>query len=183
MMTSRVLGAVIFVFAAACGGGGLADAKSPGETTGSDSKSATKASAPAPAADDLGDLETKRMQENIKEKITKDKAKFKELCGYDVDVDVDWTSFGHNKAALEGLWSNLGVERMVDSFKGVCTDKTGKDAVKSKVKKLRAVNVADKSKVKATVSGGTFNAELDWQSGSSPALTAQDMATIITKAL
>ena len=178
--TTMMLGATILALTTACGGGAATpDAQTPGNSSGA----STSTTGGAPPGEALSDLETKRMQDNINKKIISDKAKFKDECGFDVDVEIDWASFGHSKGALEALYSNVGVERLVDSFKNVCTDKTGKDAVKAKIKKIRAVCVPDKSKAKASVTGGTFTAELDWGGGWSPSLTPDDMATIITKSL
>src|SRR5438128_743482 len=120
------VGGLMLAFAAGCGG---PDAKAPdgtpAATTGGSSSSGSSAAA---GPGDLSDLETKRMVDNISGDIPKHKAKFKELCGSDVNVDVDWASFGHDKAALDAFWSNYGVERLVASFADVCKDKTGKDA-------------------------------------------------------
>ena len=162
--------------AAACAAGGTPDAKSASSTT------ATTGAAPAPASDDLSDLETKRLQDSITANFPKAKAQFKDLCGSDVELEIDWKSFGHNKNALETMFSNLGFQRVIESFQAPCSDKTGKDAVRAKVKKIRAVNIADKNKDNGTISGGVFTVENDWGSGS-PTLYGSDLAAMITKGL
>jgi len=162
--------------AAACAAGGTPGAKSAGATT------ELSSAAPAAAADDLSDLETKRLEDSITANFSKNKAQFKDLCGSDVDLEVDWKSFGHSKTAHETMFSNYGFERVINSFKAPCADKTGKDAVRAKVRKIRAVNIADKDKDNGTISGGVFTVELDWGSGS-PALYGSDLAAMITKGL
>jgi hypothetical protein len=143
---------------AACGGN-TADAKSP--SGNSESTSSSLPSGAVPASDsDLGDLETKRLVDSIKSDIPKHKATFKEKCGYDIAIDVDWASFGRSKVALEDLYSNLGIETLVDVVAKNCSDKAGKDAVKAKIKTIKAVNVKDTSQVKFTLAGGTFTTAL-----------------------
>ena len=103
-MKNARFGLTLSILLAACGGN-TADAKTP-----SGSSTTSSASGPTATSDnDLGELETKRMQDNIKADIPKQKATFKEKCGYDVAIEVDWASFGHSKAALEDLWSNTGI--------------------------------------------------------------------------
>jgi hypothetical protein len=182
MTTKRIMlpVAVLVLGAAACGAGGTPDAKSPTDATHTSSASA--AAAPAPDPSDLSDLETKRQQAAITANFPKHKAQFKTLCGSDVDLEVDWTSFGHNKTALEYFFSNVGFESVINAFQAPCNDQTGKDAVKAKIKKIRAVNVADKTKDSATISGGTFTVQLDWTNGS-PSLYGSDISALITKGL
>ncbi|MBS2011908.1 MAG: hypothetical protein JST00_03385 [Deltaproteobacteria bacterium] len=177
-MLSVVFGAMA-IGLVACGGG-APDAKVPdgASVAGGPAAAEPKASGP----NDLGDLEYKRMQDNIKEGFPKFKARFKELCGTDVDLDVDWASLGRDKATLETFWGNYGMERLVSSFESVCHDKSGKDAVQKKVKKIRAVNVKDAAKVKITISGGTMTGELNW-SGSSPGMNENEIGAAITKQL
>jgi hypothetical protein len=180
MTTQRIIlpVAILVLGAAACGAGGTPDAK-----TATDATQTTAASAaPAPDPSDLSDLETKRQQAAITANFPKNKALFKSICGSDVDLEVDWTSFGHNKTALEYMFSNVGFENVINAFKTPCNDQTGKDAVKTKVKKIRAVNVADKTKDSATISGGAFTVQLDWSNGS-PALYGSDLSALITKGL
>lgn len=174
---------VVAAMALACGGGNTPDAKTAG--TGGDAPS-TEAKASGAGggggANDLGDLEYKRVTDGIKGDFAKYKAKFKELCGADVDVDVDWASFGRDKDTLSTFSSNYGVERLVMGFESVCHDKAGKEAVQKKVKKIRAVNIKDPKNVKVTISGGTMTAELNW-SGSSPGMNENDLGAAITKSL
>jgi hypothetical protein len=139
-------------------------------------------SAPEAGPDGVSDAEIKRIQASVRASLPRYQARFKELCRFDVVIDVDWVSFGRDRTALESLWSNRGIESLVAAFTNVCRDDTGKDDVKAKIRTIRAINVGGKEKVRATVSGGAFVVELDWSSGT-PALTADDLAVIITKAI
>lgn len=174
MLVVGVMGAALV----ACGGGGLPDVKAPDVPGSNPAAAEPKASGP----NDLGDLEYKRMTDNIKENFPKYKARFKELCGSDVELEVDWNSLGREKATLETFWSNYGMERLVVSFESVCKDKSGKEAVQKKVKKIRAVNVKDAKNAKITISGGTMTGELGWSTGS-PGMNENDIAGAITKQL
>lgn len=155
------------------------------------SDTTTTTSGPAPVAppataggkDQLGDLEWKRMSESILADVPKHKEKFKKLCGSNIEVEIDWASLGREKAAMETFFSNYGIERLVDSFESVCHDKLGKEAVQKKVKKIRAVNVRDASKVKVSLANGTMTAELNWSSGSAPGMNEHEIAAAITKQL
>jgi len=178
------------VAAAVACGGNRAEAQSPtsGETGGG--ATPTQASGEgasgggeAPAGrDQLSELEARRITDAIKSDLAGYKEKFKKYCGSDVEVEIDWKSFGRDKRALESLYSNYGVQRLVDSFQPVCRDAAGKDAVKAKVKKIRAVNVWSADKIKATVAGGTFTAELTWGE-MGPGMNEHDLAAAITKGL
>jgi hypothetical protein len=134
------------------------------------------------SAGDPADSAIQNLQNNIRANLPAHKATFKKLCGFDIDVDIDWASFGQNKTALESFWSNRGVEGLVTAFKGPCNDPVGKSDVKAKIQRIRAINVPDKSKAKASVSAGAFIAELDWSSGA-PALSTETLAAIIEKSL
>lgn len=178
------------VAAAVACGGNRAEAQSPtsGETSGGDAtpaqssgESGSGGEAPA-GRDQLSELEARRVTDAIKADIPNHKAKFKGYCGSEVEIEIDWKSFGRDKRALESLYSNWGVQRLVDSFQPVCRDSAGKEAVKAKVKKIRAVNVWSKEKIKASVAAGTFTAELTWFE-SAPGMNEHDLAGAITKGL
>jgi len=135
-----------------------------------------------PVGPQLSELEAKRVIALVNEEMPEHKKKLKEICGTDIDIQIDWASFGRDKVGLERLRGNWGVQLLVDSFRKVCKDQLGKDAVKAKIKTVKAINVADKANVKATVAGGAFTAELTW-SGSSPGMNENDLGAVITKAL
>lgn len=183
----------VAVLLVACGGGGGgagAGAADPSTSAGtpatattvSGSSTGTTGAADPSEGEQLGDLEYKRMQDNINKKTPELLAKFKQRCGYDVNVVIDWSSFGHGKDTLNNLWSNYGVERLVESFESVCKDQTGKDAAKGKIKTIRAVNTKDPKAIKIGISGGTMTATLNW-SGSSPGMNESEIGAQITKQL
>jgi hypothetical protein len=168
---ANVVAALSFLLVAC--GGNTAEAKSPSGADGTASSSSTSsASEPSGGTasrngdNDLSELETKRLTDNIKADIPKHKATFKDKCGFDVAIDVDWASFGRDKKALETLWSNWGIEGLVGVVTKVCDDKTGKDAVKAKIKTLRAVNVKDSKQVKFSLAGGTLTLALAYGASS-----------------
>ena len=135
-----------------------------------------------PAGTELSDLEAKRLRQAITEKLPEHQATFTSLCGGSVTIEIDWSSIGKEKEALETLRSNYGAERVVQGFQGVCTDKTGKDAVKAKIKTLKLVNTRDAAKVGISISGGTLTATLSWSAGS-PGMNENEIAAAITKQL
>lgn len=178
IIRSLVLGALLM----ACGGNEAA-ARPPVTSAGETPSAGGKVTPTSGGEEALGDLELKRMTDQIKAEIGKHKARFKELCGGDVELDIDWASFGRDKTALETFSGNYGLERLVAGFEGVCHDKAGKDAVRAKVKKIRAVNIKDASKVKAGISGGVFTAELAWSTGGAPGMNESELGAAITKGL
>lgn len=135
-----------------------------------------------PAAGELGDLEYRRMTDAINEALPKHKEAFKKLCGGNVEIEIDWPSFGRSRAALESLYGNWGVERLVAGFEGVCHDKAGKEAVLKKVRKIRAVNVKDLKDVKVTIVQGTMTGHLRWGEGA-PGMNENEIAASLTKQL
>lgn len=130
----------------------------------------------------LGDLEYARMRDNIDKKTPDLQKKFKSYCGYDVNVVIDWPSFGRGKDTLSNLWSNYGVERLVDSFESVCRDQLGKDAAKAKIKTIKAINTKDPKSIKIEVGGAAMTATLTW-GATSPGLNESEIGARITKQL
>lgn len=179
----RSTGILCVVALVACGGNN-SEAKAPSAGDGAVSATSSEssaASAPPVASDDLSELELKRYIDDVKKLLPAQKTRFKETCGSDVDLVIDWASFGKSRVAYGYLLSNVGPARLVDGFAGVCGDKTGKDAVSAKVKVLKAVNVHDKDRMKSTLSGGTFTIFMSWSTGN--LLTDSDIGASLTKAL
>ena len=131
----------------------------------------------------LGDLEYKRMQDTINKGIPDQVKRFHQMCGYDVNVVVDWASLGRGKDTLSDFSSNYGVERLVTAFQSVCKDQAGKDAAKAKIHTLKATNTKDPKAVKITVGGGAMTALLNWTSGGAPGMNESQIGAEITKQL
>jgi hypothetical protein len=160
----------------ACGAQGSEPRTPSGGASATQPTSGSVAAPSAAGGDQLGDLELRRIQDEIKGELPKNKAKFRELCGSDVNIDIDWASFGRDRQALEGLSGGGGwVERPIMAFETVCQDKAGKDAVRAKIKTIRIVNVPDRSKAKASVAGVVLT--------TSPGVQIADVAEVVTKAL
>ncbi|MCA9588262.1 MAG: hypothetical protein KC657_23225 [Myxococcales bacterium] len=169
----------------ACGGK-TAEAQSPATTSSptplvGESGSGGGGTAPA-GRTQMSELEARRVTDAIKSEIPGHRDRFKSICGSEVNIEIDWASFGRDMEALKRLWGNVGVQRLVDAFKHVCVDAAGKSAVKGKVKTIRAINVWDEDKVSATLSGGTFTVKLRY-GYMPPGMNETDIAGALIKAL
>lgn len=153
------------------------------ESGSSEPVAASGGSGEAPAGTELSELEAKRLVESIKETLPPQVERLTSMCGATVTIEVDWSSVGREKEALENLWSNYGASRIVSGFDGVCADKSGKDAVKSKIKKVKLVNTRDRAKVGIALSGGELVATMNWSSGGDPGPNEHEIAAAITKQL
>ena len=70
-------------------------------------------------------------------------AKLKKLCGFDVNVSMDWATLENHENAC-WIWENNKHNEMMfncvtQAFEAICVDQMGKDAVKEKLKEIKLV--------------------------------------------
>lgn len=108
-------------------------------------------------------VEAKRHMKHFQDDILPGEMKrFKDSCGYDVAVDVDWASFGNDVERIRGLSSNRGLAELNDAFKAMCKDQIGKDGVKGKIQRLSFKNIADKANKKMVLESNVFKIECSY---------------------
>ena len=118
---------------------------------------AKTSSSSAPAA--MG-VEAKRQMKHFQDDILPaELKKFKESCGFDIAVDVDWDSFGNDADRIRGVSSNRGLKELNEAFSKICRDQIGKDGVKSRIQRLAFKNIADRANKKMTLENGVFKIE------------------------
>ena len=88
----------------------------------------------ATTAEAKQNLETRRAVEAAKKKIPAKVKKFKSICGYDVKIDVKWSTFT-SKASVQGIEHGL-FDRFFSDLEDVCKDDLGKKALKDAMAKV-----------------------------------------------
>jgi len=89
----------------------------------------------------------KRLIKEAKETWLPGEAKdMQEAAGAAIAIDIDWTSFETDEAALKSL-PHLGMRKMANAFRVICVDELGKEAVRETVKKVVITNVQAEPKV------------------------------------
>lgn len=102
-------------------------------------------------------VEAKRHMKHFQDDILPAEVKkFKESCGFEIPVDVDWESFGNDADRIRGLSSNRGLTELNEAFSKICKDQIGKDGVKAKIQRLSFKNIADKANKKMILENGVF---------------------------
>lgn len=87
-------------------------------------------------------LEEKRTIQKVKTQYIPDfEGRIKEACGFPVALEVDWESYGDNKALIEETESAFFCAFV--ALKELCKDDLGKELSKAAVKKVRIVNVGE----------------------------------------
>ncbi|KFF04069.1 hypothetical protein [Flavobacterium reichenbachii] len=101
-------------------------------------------------------LAEKRLAESIKtEKLPAFEEKLKERSGYDIKVDIDWSTF---TAYDEYPLSRLDIVfNDIESFvKKICSDDMGREALQESMKTIRLTNTDDSSAVKMELKDSTL---------------------------
>jgi hypothetical protein len=88
---------------------------------------------------------------------------FHALVGFEVPVEPNWESFfldvgnNYSKESLVGCWKINFLDSTYATFKAVCQDEMGKEAVKSGLKKVILEGFSTTSHEKTTFDGGVFH--------------------------
>lgn len=91
------------------------------------------------------------------------RAAFQQLIGAPVDYDIEWDSLAGHPLALPMLESNQ-LPEVLATFRSLCDDVLGKEAVTAKVKRLRLRNVPGRSHPDEAlaVTGESWELSCDW---------------------
>lgn len=80
-------------------------------------------------------------------------------CGFDIEVEMDWESL-HYQGAHSSYWienfKKVYFEPAVASFKSICGDDMGRDALKAKFNKIKFCNTDGRYHSSCSVSGNTL---------------------------
>jgi hypothetical protein len=84
-------------------------------------------------------LEEKRAMAKVKSQFIPDfEGRIQEVTGFPVKLDLDWDSFGEDKALLEA--SESGFFTVMTALKSVCADDLGRDLAKQAIREVRLAN-------------------------------------------
>lgn len=83
----------------------------------------------------------------------------REACGYDIEVEMDWESL-HHQGAHSSYWienlKKVYFEPTITSFKSICGDDMGRDALKAKFNKIKFCNTDGRYRGFCRVDGNTL---------------------------
>lgn len=101
-------------------------------------------------------LAERRMMQELKETTLPAREKeIEEICGKAIPYDVDWDSMASDGEALRFL-DNVSCHRLNMALRVICMDAMGKEAVAEALKKVRLVNVKEKSAMGIVFADGTL---------------------------
>ena len=94
-------------------------------------------------------------REQISAELQKRAQRLYEICGADVQYEVDWDTFGGDPSALENIdrVSGYAVQRAVQT---ICNDATRKPAVRSGLYRVQLINVNELSAQNLTLQDGVL---------------------------
>lgn len=84
----------------------------------------------------MGLIEKRLIREAKEQWLPGEQKEMQEAAGSDsLVVDVDWATFETDEAALKHL-QHLGVRRMSNAFRVICSDDLGKEAIREGIKRV-----------------------------------------------
>ncbi len=172
-MVREIVGAMV-ILCVACGG----NSAPPNTASSGTSSTSAPASGGSSVAGEKGtsqtaqpaaslSMEAKRAMKHFQEdQMPWFLGEIKRVCGYDITVDVDWSTFTTDES-IRSLGSNRGVgssNEMAEGFHTLCRDAVGKDAMKTKVTKISFKNISDKANKKIYLEGKVLHVDGAWTS-------------------
>lgn len=104
-------------------------------------------------------LTEKRVIQKVKEQFIPDfRGRIEADCGFSVELDLDWESFGENAAHLEA--SESAFFCALSALKDICRDDLGRDLASKSVKKIVVHNAGESGDSACTFADGTVQLTL-----------------------
>ena len=90
----------------------------------------------------MGLIEKRLIKEAKDTWVVEEQKDMRAIAGSEVTIDVDWASFETDEPALRNC-QHLGVRKMSNAFRVICSDELGKEAVRESIKSVVVINVKD----------------------------------------
>ncbi|HEX8014616.1 MAG TPA: hypothetical protein VF465_05235 [Flavobacterium sp.] len=128
-------------------------------------------------------LAEKRLAESIKvEKIPAFEAKLKDKAGYDIKVDVDWSTFtAYDEYPLSRL--DIVFDDLESFVKKICSDDMGKEALQDKMSTIHLTNSDNNDDVKMELKDNTLSLTVQLVQGSFSSQTDSQIASYVESQL
>nr|WP_315239707.1 hypothetical protein [uncultured Flavobacterium sp.] len=128
-------------------------------------------------------LAEKRLAESIKvEKIPAFEAKLKDKAGYDIKVDVDWSTFtAYDEYPLSRL--DIVFDDLESFVKKICSDDMGKEALQDKMSTIHLTNSDNNDDVKMELKDNTLSLTVQLVQGSFSSQTDSQITSYVESQL
>ncbi len=128
-------------------------------------------------------LAEKRLAESIKvEKLPEFEAKLKDKAGYDIKIDIDWSTFtAYNQYPLERL--DIIFDDLESFIKKICSDDMGKEALQDKMTTIQLINTDDNAAVNMELKDKTLTLTIQLVQASFSSQTDSQIAAYVEKLL
>src|SRR5690349_7837179 len=107
-------------------------------------------------------------QQQVSAELQKRAQQLHEICGADVQYEVDWDTFGDDQEAMGNIdrVSGYAVQRAVQT---ICNDASRKPAVRSGLSRVQLMNVQDPSGQSVVFADGVLEIRSAYAEGRTPA--------------
>jgi len=109
----------------------------------------------------MGLQEKRRIKMLQDEVLPRKKEEVKELCGADIEWEIDWESLSDDMPALDNFESQ-GIQKVIEVLYDCCCDDIGKEAVAAGLKKIILKNHKDPAMKKNVFKDGVLEVHAAW---------------------
>ena len=130
----------------------------------------------------MGLIEKRLIKEAKDSWLPAEQKEIGEIAGTTVVLDINWASFESDEAALKNL-QHLGVRKITNALRLVCTDELGKEAVRDQVKRIVVNNLTTPADATVMLENGAVTLSCTFRKGSDGCLSDLQIARALERAL
>jgi hypothetical protein len=105
-----------------------------------------------------------------------------EICGAPISYEVDWPSLAESYEALNFV-DNISCHRLNMALRMICQDDLGKSVIRDGLKLVKLKNVADKSGMQITFTGGVLEMHCAYALGASGIFSDSEIRQVLVDGL
>lgn len=113
----------------------------------------------------MGLIEKRLIKEAKETWVLEEQKDMRAIANSDVVIDIDWPTFESDEPALRNL-QHLGVRKLSNAFRVICTDDLGKEAVRDSIKRVVVTNDKDVKEASVNLDAGTVTLRCAFAKGS-----------------
>jgi len=130
----------------------------------------------------MGLIEKRLIKEAKEAWLPGEQQEMESIAGTPIAVDVQWSSFETDEAALKNL-QHCGVRKLVNALRVICRDDLGKEAVRDSIKRIVVINQQAGGEATVGLEGGTITLACTFNKGPDGCLTDLQIARVLERAL
>jgi hypothetical protein len=130
----------------------------------------------------MGLIEKRLIKEAKDSWLPAEQKEIGEIAGGTVTLDINWASFESDEVALKNL-HHLGVRKITNALRAVCTDDLGKEAVREQIKRIVVNNLTTPADATVTLENGAVTLSCTFRKGSDGCLTDLQISRALERAL